>query len=94
MRRRPQAAVRWPSFMSAENVSVKADRRVCLLHRSQEFESLLERPAYIPQIGAFFFARMLCFSAPKRYNRIIKWRAAKPPRKRERVTYKRRENIP
>lgn len=29
-RRRPQAAVRWPSFMSAENVSVKADRRVCL----------------------------------------------------------------
>lgn len=27
-RRRPQAAVRWPSFMSAENVSVKADRRV------------------------------------------------------------------
>ena len=26
----PQAAVRWPSFMSAENVSVKADRRVCL----------------------------------------------------------------
>lgn len=29
-RRRPQAAVRWLSFMSAENVSVKADRRVCL----------------------------------------------------------------
>ena len=26
----PQAAVRWLSFMSAENVSVKADRRVCL----------------------------------------------------------------
>ena len=25
-----EAAVRWPSFMSAENVSVKADRRVCL----------------------------------------------------------------
>ena len=25
-----EAAVRWLSFMSAENVSVKADRRVCL----------------------------------------------------------------
>ena len=25
-----QEAVRWPSFMSAENVSVKAGRRVCL----------------------------------------------------------------
>ena len=25
-----QAGARWPSFMSAENVSVKADRRVCL----------------------------------------------------------------
>ena len=24
------AEVRWPSFMSAENVSVKADRRACL----------------------------------------------------------------
>ena len=61
----PQAAVRWLSFMSAENVSVKADRRVCLLHRPQEFESLPDSPAHIPQIGAFFSQECSVFSAPE-----------------------------
>ena len=50
---------------TAEEQAGAQEAAGAFLHRPQEFESLPESPAHIPQIGAFFSQECSVFSAPE-----------------------------